>query len=123
MNILRIRITNIRSEKGKIFIALFERGKGFPDNHEEAVCWALLNPAVPETVWETEVNPDTDYAVTVFHDLNENQKLDKNLLGIPKEPIGFSNDARPVTGPPSYLNARFIPLEHPEGISIRLFSF
>jgi uncharacterized protein (DUF2141 family) len=120
---LQIRVTGIRSERGKIFIALFERGKGFPDDHEQAVSWALLDPALPETEWEVDVNPNTDYAVTVFHDLNGNQQLDKNLLGIPKEPIGFSNDARPVMGPPSYLNARFIPAEHPEGIRIRLFSF
>lgn len=119
---LSIRITGIQSERGKILIALFERGKGFPDDHEKAVSWALLDPRVPEIIWETEVKSFTDYAVTVFHDLNGNQKLDKNILGIPKEPIGFSNDARPVMGPPSYLNARFIPAENKEGIRINLFT-
>ncbi len=31
-----------------------------------------------------------EYAVAVIQDLNENEKLDKNFLGIPKEPYGFS---------------------------------
>jgi len=31
-----------------------------------------------------------EYAIAVIQDLNENGKLDKNFLGIPKEPYGFS---------------------------------
>lgn len=31
------------------------------------------------------------YAVTVFHDENDNGTLDHNLLRMPAEPLGFSN--------------------------------
>ena len=33
-----------------------------------------------------------NYAIAVFHDLNGNGKLDRNLIGLPSEPYGFSND-------------------------------
>ena len=40
-------------------------------------------------------------------DENNNGKLDKNLVGIPLEPYGFSNNARGFLGPPSFGDARF----------------
>lgn len=48
-----------------------------------------------------------DYAVKVFHDENDNGKLDANFLGIPTEKYGFSNDARGTFGPPGYEDSRF----------------
>jgi len=42
------------------------------------------------------------YAVAVYQDENRNGKLDKNFLGMPTEPYGFSNDARGSMGPPSF---------------------
>ena len=42
------------------------------------------------------------YAVKVFHDVNENRKLDTNWIGWPKEPYGFSNDAPVNMGPPPF---------------------
>jgi uncharacterized protein (DUF2141 family) len=32
------------------------------------------------------------YAIAVFHDTNGNGKLDRNFIGLPQEPYGFSND-------------------------------
>jgi uncharacterized protein (DUF2141 family) len=43
-----------------------------------------------------------DYAVLVHHDDNDNDKMDTNFIGIPKEPIGLSNSAVPKLGPPKY---------------------
>ena len=48
-----------------------------------------------------------EYAVSVIHDLNRNGKLDSNLIGIPVEPFGFSNDAKGTFGPPAFDQAKF----------------
>ena len=48
-----------------------------------------------------------EYAVSVFHDENDNGKLDTGFMRIPKEPIGTSNNARGRFGPPKYEDARF----------------
>ena len=42
------------------------------------------------------------YAVRFFIDENNNQKLDKSLLGVPKEGWGCSNDAKGTFGPPKF---------------------
>lgn len=46
------------------------------------------------------------YALVVFHDENSNTQLDSNFIGIPREPVGFSNAYRPK-GPPSFARAAF----------------
>ncbi len=48
-----------------------------------------------------------EYALIVYHDANENGQLDENFIGIPTEPIAFSNRYQPK-GPPSYSRARFV---------------
>ena len=42
------------------------------------------------------------YAIRYFHDENSNKELDMNFLGIPKEGIGFSNDAYGKFGPKDF---------------------
>lgn len=54
------------------------------------------------------------YAVLVFHDVNGNGALDLNFLGIPREPLGFSNRYW-AKGEPSFSGAAF---EVAEGESV-----
>ena len=51
--------------------------------------------------------PRGTYALAVVHDENMNGKLDTNLLGMPKEGYGFSNDAKALFGAPSFSAASF----------------
>jgi len=37
--------------------------------------------------------PERRYAIAAYHDLDDDAKLGRNLLGIPTEPFGFGNDA------------------------------
>lgn len=46
------------------------------------------------------------YAVAVVHDENGNAKLDTNVIGIPKEGLGASRNARRMFGPPTFDDAR-----------------
>ena len=48
--------------------------------------------------------PGGEYALLVYVDENRNERLDRNFLGIPVEPVGFPNGYRPK-GPPLYRNA------------------
>lgn len=48
--------------------------------------------------------PATEVAILVYVDENENGLLDKNFIGIPKEPLGISNNYRPK-GPPTFERA------------------
>ena len=50
--------------------------------------------------------PAGTYALAVFLDENRNGFLDKTFIGIPREPIAFSNQYRPK-GPASFERAKF----------------
>ena len=51
--------------------------------------------------------PDGRYSLTLYQDLNSNGKLDRNLLGMPAEPFGFSRNPVVRFGPPAYTATLF----------------
>jgi outer membrane protein len=63
-----------------------------------------------------------EYALVVYHDENGNGRLDKNFIGIPSEPIGFSNRYWPQ-GPPAFINAAFkLEADETKSIDVKLQS-
>lgn len=63
--------------------------------------------------------PSGEYAISLFHDVNSNYILDKNMFGIPSEDYGFSNNPKVIFGPPNYDEAKFS-LVSDKNINIRL---
>lgn len=51
--------------------------------------------------------PAGEYAIRVMQDLDANGELNTNLVGLPLEPWGISNDALGRFGPPRWEDARF----------------
>ncbi len=103
---LTVQITGIRNADGQVAVALFNSGRDFP---EQAGAHAgQLTPARKGTVSVTFKNLRPGiYAVAVLHDENKNGKMDFNLVGMPTEGYGFSNDASAPFGPPSFDEAAF----------------
>jgi uncharacterized protein (DUF2141 family) len=106
---LTIRIINARNANGLIRIALFESAEGFPGDSSKAL---RTQPAKidPQTLTAQAVFTDIPrgtYAVILFHDENGNGKLDKNLVGIPKEGYGASNNPTKKMRPPAFDEAKF----------------
>ena len=92
---LEIKINNLESNKGPIYIRILDENE---------------NPVIVGTStvinYSSEISFDSispgKYAIQFFHDENENQKMDFNLIGIPKEKFGSSNNVKPVLGPPKF---------------------
>jgi uncharacterized protein (DUF2141 family) len=105
---LTIIISNFRNNEGKASVALFNQEEAFPKLQEKAVgiLYVPINNKKSVAVFEN--LPDGEYAVSVFHDENNNKKMDTNFFGIPKEGVGASNNARGHFGPPKYHDAKFI---------------
>jgi uncharacterized protein (DUF2141 family) len=47
------------------------------------------------------------YAAAIYQDIDKNSDLKTNWIGLPQEPIGFSNNVRIKMGPPSFADAQF----------------
>ena len=101
---LRISIENTDGAEGDVYVAVYRGAEGYLDANR-AVAKAIVPAAAPTAAFAA--LPPGEYAVSVFHDRNRNGKMDKNLLGMPTERYGFSNDASGGMGPPAFEAARF----------------
>jgi uncharacterized protein (DUF2141 family) len=101
---LTIEISGITPDRGKVYVAVYERPETFPISGRQLV-GQVLDPADRRLTIRFRDLPPGQYAAVAFQDLNGNGKLDKNFLGIPKEPYGFSNGARGTAGPPKFSKA------------------
>jgi uncharacterized protein (DUF2141 family) len=98
---LVIRITNIKNTEGKpLMIGVYAKTDAFPDYGKSSYSKKVLPKGNEVTV--TFKLPAGEYAVGLMHDLNQNGKIDKNWVGYPTEPFGFSNNFKPKLGAPSF---------------------
>lgn len=101
---LRITVKGNLKADDVIYYGLFNRSAGFTDpskTHAAKTITAKGNSAV--AVFKG-LKPG-NYAIATYNDQNRNHKLDKSLFGAPKEPYGFSNNAKGSFGPPSFEKA------------------
>ena len=108
---LTVAVCGLRSEGGRLCVALFDSAKGFPSDASQAIVSQSLDLAtIPRNQPVTLVFKnlaEKRYAISVFHDEDFDGKLKTNWLGIPKEGVGVSNNARGRLGPPKYEAATF----------------
>lgn len=116
---LTVDIGPLKTVEGKMFLALYDSPAAFLDD-EQAVRREIAEIDQPDFQFTFDNLPPGTYAVAVFQDVNNNGKLDTNAFGFPKEPYGFSNDARGTFGPPSFQQAAFPLLEGTKSIRIKL---
>jgi uncharacterized protein (DUF2141 family) len=101
---LTAEIDNVRNARGHIHIDICPQDRFLKDNCPYSGEAAAL-PG--KTIVIIRDIPAGRYAVQAFHDENDNHRVDRALFGIPKEGVGFSNDAPIGLGPPKWADAAF----------------
>ena len=104
---LTVNIDDIKEDKGYVLLILFKGEDGFPSESEKAFAYDGRKVENKKAVFVFKDIPEGTYAIAALHDANSNGKLDTNILGIPKEDFGASNDAKASFGPPKYSDAKF----------------
>lgn len=103
---LTITAENVTSNDGKVSVAVYDSGENWLKFDK-----VFKADSAPSQKGSTKIIikdlPTGRYAVAVFHDENSNDKLDTNMLGIPKEPLGFSVGKMKTFGPPSFEDCAF----------------
>lgn len=112
-----LTVTITDTGKGsELYIALYNKPDGFTSPAAGYRGKIVKTPGKRNTLDVTFGDlPDGIYAVALFEDGNGNGKLDKNLLGIPLEGYGFSNNATS----PGFENAKF-PIHGDTKITIKV---
>lgn len=104
---LTVSISQLRSNKGHVLISLFKEGAGFPDEPKHAFRKEKLRIYNNSATIAFSDLPAGEYAIAILHDENDDLKMNKTWLGLPKEGYGFSNNVMGTFGPPSYSKAKF----------------
>ncbi len=114
-NSIKVVVVGLHSNDGEVDCALFGSADGFPGDSSKAGKTTRSKIANEQAVCIFGGVAPGDYAVSAFHDENDNGKLDRNFMGMPKEGVGASNDAAGHFGPPKFDDARF---NYPGGRSV-----
>jgi uncharacterized protein (DUF2141 family) len=104
---LSVDVRGLRSDRGQALCFLYAGAAGFPGDPGRAV--ATVRAPIHERTAQCRfpgVGPGA-YAAAVVHDENGDGRLDRNMLGMPAEGVGASNNPRSRFGPPKFGDARF----------------
>lgn len=105
---LTLTVTGVTSNEGVVRVLLFQLEDGFPDEPDKAVRNASVEIKNGQAVIKFSELWIGEYAISVFHDSRNTGKLRTNVLGIPKDGYGFSNNSMGTFGPPSFKQAAFV---------------
>jgi len=100
-------VVGLTAKSCNVYLAVFESESGFPK--PEFSTKTVVVPATEEQVRVLlELPTNRPVTIAVFQDLDGNGQLTKGQMGIPREPYGFSNNARGTFGPPAFTQAAFV---------------
>jgi uncharacterized protein (DUF2141 family) len=107
MGSLTYRFTNLPSTKGVVRIVLYDQ----PDQFLSQYGWCRADSAYIRADGSAEITIENltygKYAAAIYHDENQNGMIDRNLVGMPTEAYGFSNNIRAKWSIPGYDKVQF----------------
>jgi len=116
---LTIRVENVLPSGGILRLGLYDAAR-YPDDNSKPVASADVSALPGETVIALHGIPPGTYAIQTFQDVNRNDKMDTSWIGLPLEPFGFSQDAKPFLSKPSFNDVKFTLADGENGQVIHL---
>jgi uncharacterized protein (DUF2141 family) len=113
---IEVKVSSVVGGRGKVNVAVCDKERFLKD--------CLYSGSAPAQASDTVVTiqnvPKGTWAVLAYQDENQNDKLDRNLIGIPSENYGFSRDARGKFGPPDFSDAAIEVRDEAMAVTIKL---
>lgn len=99
-------VDGLNNSKGNLMVAIYDNSQAFPSHPEMAIKLGKIKAMEGSMgIGFPEFTPGI-YAIAIFQDENENGKLDTNIVGMPKEPFGFSNNPKINFRAPTFEEAK-----------------
>ena len=115
-----VEVKNFKKAQGNIMLSIYKTEDGFPDKPEKAFKKFIV--PIKSNTFEYTISDMSEgtYAIAIIHDENANGQMETNFIGIPKEGIGTSNNAKGNFGPPKFDDAKFTFAGESKKITINL---
>ncbi|MBZ4044249.1 DUF2141 domain-containing protein [Flavobacterium hibisci] len=101
---LTVTVSGVKNNRGAVKVGLYNSEGTFLKTTYKSLASEIKNN---KAVVIFDNLPAGEYAISTYHDENNNGKLDRNAMGIPSEDYAASNNAKGFMGPPSYTDAKF----------------
>lgn len=113
-------VTNLPAKKGSLIIAWYDNADEFT-KPKKALYQHVVKTNGEGSVSTVFTNiPKGEYAIAMYFDENDNNKMDTNFLGIPIERYGFSNNKYFATRACTYEEAKFSIKQDNQKITVKL---
>ena len=103
MGTIELEITGMENDEGQMLVGLYNSEEGWLLKPFKGAFGKIANGVT--TVIFRDI-PEGVYAISVFHDKDNDGKLNR-LFGLPTERFGASNNAPSRFGPPRWRDAKF----------------
>jgi len=112
---IRVSFAGVRNSQGQLAVLLFAQAAGFPDDQRRALRRTSVKlrdaagralPVEKLMVAFPDLQPGR-YAISVLHDEDGDGKMRTNLIGMPREGVGVSNNPPFRLSPPDFTAASF----------------
>jgi len=103
---LTVKIDNIKKDTGMVMLNVLA-SEAQMNGKEQSHSSMMLQPSADGVGFTLHDVPAGTWGIQVMHDENGNGELDANMMGIPKEPWAFSNNATGRFGPPKWKDVQF----------------
>ncbi|MGB2457981.1 MAG: DUF2141 domain-containing protein [Flavobacteriales bacterium] len=110
---IEVVVSNINTQQGNIELAVFDKSEVFLQKNKSIKKYS--KPVKGNSIKIKVKNlPEGHYAISLYHDVNGDKECNLNLIGIPKEPYGFSNNFKPLYRQPNFEDCQFFVHENQE---------
>jgi len=103
-NTIEVSLTDFKNDKGVVMVGLYNEKATFLDKTYKSLSSEISNKEAKVTFTNV---PDGTYAISSFHDADNNGELNMFMGMIPSESYGCSNGAKGYFGPPKWNDAKF----------------
>ena len=101
-----LKVKNIKKEKGQLVVTVFDdESKWLKSNG--ACVRKVVEVEGEEAIVKIDDMPFGTYAIACYHDRNSNEKMDKNFIGLPKEPFAMSKKPKSKLRKPRFEEMAF----------------
>jgi len=117
---ITVDIAKLRNSDGMAQVTLYDKEDEFLSEDSETARIVRVEIEGDKSSCQFSGVKPGKYAVALMHDEDGDGKMKKSLIGLPKEGIGMSNDAKPKFGPPKWEDAVFEVGEEDVSITISM---
>jgi uncharacterized protein (DUF2141 family) len=103
---LFVKVHGIQNTNGQIELSIYNDANVFPEVGK-TYKMVRIDSKESEIIYEFKDLPAGEYAIATYHDENNDNECNTNLLGVPTEAFAFSNDFRPFLSAPDFSDCSF----------------